>query len=214
MRSQKPLLISHLVISSESSFQAAVSLSWRPFLGSFHALVNFFERWRREGKFNRINASFRGSSSKNIYPSSWRMGCLWRMKGNLDNVAFRMIASFAMLLCHDVQSNGNETWVQFVPEDEGKYWTSSRLVRVSQLSRKDSGQFVQIFNIKVSSFISNVAVVNTPCPTLWRQLFDIWIFIQKRWIQDGIYIYINILYSSHLLKFGQNSSFWFIEMSY
>lgn len=102
------------------------------------------------------------------------------MKGNLDNVAFRMIASFAMLLCHDVQSNGNETWVQFVPEDEGKYWTSSRLVRVSQLSRKDSGQFVQIFNIKVSSFISNVAVVNTPCPTLWRQLFDIWIFIQKR----------------------------------
>lgn len=38
---------------------------------------------------------------------------------------------------------------------------------------EDSGQFAQIFNIKVSSFISNVAVVNTPCPTLWRQLFDI-----------------------------------------
>lgn len=51
------------------------------------------------------------------------------MKGNLDNVAFRMIA---MLLRDDVQSNGNETWIQFAPEDEGKYWTSSR--RISQFS--------------------------------------------------------------------------------
>lgn len=71
-----------------------------------------------------------------------------------------------MLRRDDVQSNGNETWIRFVSEDEGKYWTSSRLVRVSQFSRKGSGQFSQIFNIKVSSFISNVllppsSVVNT-----------------------------------------------------
>lgn len=53
--------------------------------------------------------------------------------------SFQDDCSLAMLLCHDVQSNGNETWIQFVPgfrEDEGKYWTSSRFVRVSQLSRR------------------------------------------------------------------------------
>lgn len=89
--------------------------------------------------------------------------------------------------------------IRFVPKDEGKYWTSSRLVRVSP--ERYSGQFAQIFNIKVSSFISNVllpplSVVNSLASDFVAPTFRYLDIYRK----DESYIYINIFFIHHPLR--------------
>lgn len=62
-----------------------------------------------------------------------------------------------LLLRDDVQSNGNETWNTVCSRRRGKILDFvSTCTCFPVFPERYSGQFAQIFNIKVSSFISNV----------------------------------------------------------
>lgn len=138
-------------------------------------------------------------------PFFWRIEYLWPDERESGQCSFQDDCSpemMLLLLRDDVQSNGNETWNTVCSRRRGKILDFvSTCTCFPVFPERYSGQFAQIFNIKVSSFISNVllpplSVVNSLASDFVAPTFRYLDIYRK----DESNIYINIFFIHHPLR--------------
>lgn len=135
-------------------------------------------------------------------PFFWRIEYLWPDERESGQCSFQDDCSpemMLLLLRDDVQSNRNETWNTVCSRRRGKILDF--VSTCTCFPERYSGQFAQIFNIKVSSFISNVllpplSVVNSLASDFVAPTFRYLDIYRK----DESNIYINIFFIHHPLR--------------